>query len=847
MTYVTLENCDREPIHLLGRVQSFGFLIGFDQEWRVSHISENARTFLPSLDESALGQEARVLLTPEIVHTIRNRLQYQRPDSGPEVIGDLALPGATQRFDAAVHRSGDTVVLECEPAMDPFSETELSAVRNAAARFANATGMKRLMNDAVRLVRMTTGHDRVMFYRFLPDDSGEVVAEARGTDLEAFLGLRYPASDIPSQARRLYAKNPIRIIADVHDEGATIEAASNVADPVVDLSSSVIRSVSPIHLEYLRNMGVTASMSISIVIDGKLWGLIACHHYSGPYMPPLSRRNASVLLGQMLSLALQRRLSKDEQIHDEAVRRVSNEISRAVTNHVPTREALYSCGEEFEQILRADGFAFLYEGVVTRHGSTPSSDNVSALAKAVNTGSDNDIVATSEIGTLFGSIDWTKESTAGAVIIPISRTPRDYLIFFRDEVRQQVVWGGNPDKPIEYGPNGARLSPRKSFEAWQTTVAGKSEDWLPADLRAASHLRITLLEVVLRLAEEAALERRRAAETQELLIAELNHRVRNILGLVRGLVSQSRDPSLTIEQFAAIIDSRLHALARAHNQITKTNWSNSSLSGLIAAEAESYLLDRRSWLTVGGDDVLLTPTAYSTVALVMHEMVTNAAKYGALTDERGRAKVMLTLKDGGVAIDWTESGGPPVKAPTRRGFGSTIIERSVPFELQGEADIRYDLEGVSARFWIPNRHFTVAEKTAAGKTENPASPDEAGASPATHAVPQRVLIAEDNMLIAMEAEDMVRDLGATEVVIVPSVAGAMQEIEQREFDFALLDVNLGDETSFVIAETLMSRGVRIGFASGYGDDARTPATLVDVPRISKPYSNDAIRELLLGK
>ncbi|TCD14248.1 HWE histidine kinase domain-containing protein [Oricola cellulosilytica] len=833
---VDLTNCDREPIHALGRVQSFGFLIGVTSDWIVSHASTNISEFINADARELIGMPAREMFPDDTIHAIRNKLQNLGSRSGQELIGGVSFRGNDRLFDLSIHVSGETIVVESEPHDGALAVIdEITGVQVAAERLNRADTPEKMLDFAVRFVRALTGFDRVMGYRFLPDDSGEVVAEAKSAGMEPFLGLRYPASDIPKQARALYVKNPIRIIADSHDDGFAIEPApASVAD-TIDLSGSVLRSVSPIHIEYLRNMGVRASMSVSIIVEGKLWGLIACHHDT-PRALTQAKRNAALLFGQMLSLILQAKLSNLSHSLDNRVRDITNAISRSASADVKIKDLMLAQAEAIIDMMEADGMAIVRDGAADIEGMTASPDELGLIARALNARPAGMIVATNQLSTIVPEAADYAERVAGLLAIPISKTPRDYLMLCRREVSKSVKWAGNPAKPVTVGPNGARLTPRKSFETWAAIVNGQSEDWTPAQIRAADQLRITLLEVVLRLTDEASSERKRANEKQELLIAELNHRVRNLLGLVRSLISQTNGGGMSTEEFVRVLDSRVQALARAHDQITKDNWSPASLKGLIRTEAESYLVGKQDRVRIDGEDVFLVPVAFSNVALVVHELITNSAKYGALSDNRGQVKVSLRRgNDGSLFIDWVEKGGPPVKAPTRRGFGTTIIEHSIPFELRGTASIDYRLSGVRAEFCIPASHVRDAP------SEVPASVVLSTEKIAEVPFPAEVMVVEDNLLIAMDAEDALKRLGAQNVTVCPGVDRALEHLEKNPCNFALLDINLGSETSTPVAEELLSRGTPFVFASGYGEKSALPDGLDTVPILSKPYDGDGIR------
>jgi light-regulated signal transduction histidine kinase (bacteriophytochrome) len=424
------------------------------------------------------------------------------------------------------------------------------------------------------------------------------------------------------------------------------------------------------------------------------------------------------------------------------------------------------------------------------------------------------------------------------MVVPLSRPARDYLIFFRREISRSMNWAGDPSKPVTSGPFGDRLTPRKSFELWRETVRGQSSHWLAVECRIAEALRVSLLEVILRLSDLTESERRRAQERQELLIAELNHRVRNILGLIRGVITQSKDSASDVEAFTKVIGGRIHALAMAHDQITADNWGPAAFRGLINAEAGAYLAGKADRVVISGPDVLIEPQAFTTIALVIHEMMTNSAKYGALSDSLGRVEIATALDAlGRLTIDWSEHGGPPVKPPTRRGFGSTVIERSIRHDLKGDAQVEFAPAGLRALFTIPAAYVSAAPAEVRSGAETIAeSAEDAGR------MPKDVLVVEDNMIIALDAEDIMRKFGVSTVRSASSVAQALREISDHAPEFALLDVNLGAETSFEIARRLTEMGVPFVFATGYGEQVAFPPEYSDVPKLRKPYSIDALRE-----
>lgn len=842
---VDLTSCDREPIHALGAVQPFGALLAVTTDWIVARASANAEGVFGHAPDELIGTPLAELMPSETLHALRGTMHMLQGEDTVERVFGLALVEGGPPHDVAVHLSGQSIVLEAEPS-DHEPMNAVSTVRSMIARLQKAVYPEAFRREAVRQMRALTGFDRVMLYQFAQDGSGEVVAESLASGLEPYMGLRYPASDIPKQARALYLRNWLRLISDVQDPGVPLKPALGPTGEPLDLSMSVLRAVSPIHLEYLANMGVRASLSVSVIVDGKLWGLFACHH-SEPRRISLERRTAAELYGQMFSWVLDGRERDAEGDYETRARDMHQRLVGAMAVEGSTMRSIVDRIDDLQDLIASDGIGVWIDGAAELRGATPTREEFAGLVRFLNSAPPGQAFATDALGRFHPPAADYADRAAGLLAIPISRQPRDYLVFFRREVARAVSWAGDPNKPVTVGPNGARLTPRKSFEAWREVVRGRSEPWTDADLRIAEQLRVTLLEVILRITDGAERERRASQERQELLIAELNHRVRNILGLIRGLVGQSRAGAGSAAEFASVIGGRIEALARAHDQITTTNWGPGALRDLLRAEAEAYLDAAAERVVLEGPDILLEPQAFSIVALVVHELMTNASKYGALCDGSGRVRVGWSLDPmGRLVLTWRETGGPAVQAPTRRGFGTTVIERSIPFDLKGEAELRYELTGVEGRFVVPATYVREVEPST-GEDDAVQAVRDVTAVTAIG----RVLLVEDNMLIALDAEDALTGLGAEAVDVASSVPDALAAIKRARPDLAVLDVNLGPETSIPVAEHLTELGVPFVFATGYGDRVPRPANVAEAPIVSKPYTQDLLRKaisaLLEGK
>ncbi|MEM5517909.1 HWE histidine kinase domain-containing protein [Henriciella sp. AS95] len=841
-TKIDLSNCDREPIHILGHVQQFGCLIAVNSDWIISHASDNTSAFLELNAKDIIGDSLSDIFDSAALGQIRARLQQlDSPDAVERLFGLSLLPGNDRRFNAGVHRSGPYVIIEIEAGGDDKRTDYTSYVRPMIDRVRRARTVEELCKIAARQMKALTGFDRVMVYRFAADQSGEVIAEAVSPNIDSFLGLHYPASDIPQQARDLYRRNLLRIISNVNEKVSPIIPERSPDGEPLDLSMSGLRAVSPIHIEYLKNMGVEASLSVSILRREKLWGLFACHHYS-PRVLPYEIRSAAELFAQLFSFILDQILTdsanaqsqRTQVLHDQLMSQLAG--GRSVKEHFP------AVVDALSSVIENDGVAAWVDGEFLSLGTTPTREEFMGIVRMLHTTAGGRVFATDELGEVHPPARDYLDRAAGLLAVPVSRRPRDYIVLFRQEINKSVKWAGNPEKPVTLGPNGPRLTPRKSFELWQETVHGQSEPWTSAQVSAAEQLRVTLLEVVLRMSDAAHQDRIRANERQELLIAELNHRVRNILNLIRGVVAQSAKDAASVSELSTVIGGRIHALGRAHDQLTQDNWAPSSLFGLIRTEVDAYLGKKASRVRISGPDAMLTPTAFSTMSLVIHEMTTNSAKYGALADSRGEIAITTQeADDGSLAISWRESGGPAVQAPTRKGFGTTIIENSIPHELSGTAETRYALTGLEADFTVPAK-FVSSFNAASSPTPEAAS--KPPGKPAGGIEMGNVLIVEDNMIIALDAEDLLRNAGAESVLVSSSVEEAQRELDSNDIAFALLDVNLGSETSEPIAAALSENGTPFVFATGYGDSAALASKFPGAPILQKPYDENSLTDAI---
>lgn len=838
---VDLTNCDREPIHIPGSIQAHGALLACDAVLgSVSRHSANAGDILGVNEASLNGRRVEDIFGAEITHTLRNALTNANAAKRPSLVFGLAF--CERRFDVSVHRSGNEAILEFEPTGAGRGQP-LDVVRTVIARAGSAATIEDLVADTVRLIRAVLGYDRVMIYRFEEDGSGQVISEAKSAHLESFLGQYFPASDIPQQARSLYLKNTIRIIMDADGARVPIVPEDDDAGRPLDLSHAHLRSVSPIHCEYLRNMGVSASMSISIVINGALWGLVACHHYSPKHLD-MSERVAMEMFGEFLSLHLDVIRQKRRIEIGRAARDALDRVLRKSPLHGDIADLLRSSLAEFAGMLPCDGVGLWIDGKWTADGETPPAAAIPELTHFLNGVTGGRVWASHTLCQDHGAASDYCPQASGVLAIPLSQRPRDYLLYFRKEFEHTLNWAGNPEKSYETGSFGDRLTPRKSFAIWKETVKSQSRPWTDTDHETSEAIRAALVEVVLRQNELLAEERGKADLRQRMLNEELNHRVKNILAVIRSLVGQANPHGRTLEEYLDVLRGRIEALAIAHDQVVRGE-GGGFLKDLLRAELKPYR-DQAEAITFEGPPVWVDTTAFSVLALVFHELATNAAKYGALSRSNGRLTVSWTIDDQrNCELVWEETGGPDVQAPSRRGFGSILIARSIPHDLGGQSDVDYRPEGLRARFLIPARSLTMAESAQRAISEEPGAGEEKRALPATlDAV--SVLLVEDQMLIAMDAEMMLGDAGLTHVVTVSSVNEALEKLKSFQPSAAVLDINLGNGTSIAIAEVLRRMGTPFIFATGYGDSSIIPEAFSDVRVVRKPYSGEDLAAAIIS-
>ncbi|MBD2571097.1 GAF domain-containing protein [Anabaena lutea] len=512
-TPVDLTNCDKEPIHIPGLIQPHGILLVLQApNLNIIQVSENIFDILGIPSEDILGKTLKILFNSKQIHLIKQSLAELSETINPL---DLHIDTQTGRknFDGIIHKSYGFIILELELVSPKHDNGDFlsfySLLQPVICKLQKLSYLDELCQIIVKEIRNLTSFDRVMVYKFDSEGAGEVIAEAKLESLSSFLGLHYPPSDIPKQAKQLYTLNPLRLIPDVNYQAVKIINIDNsVNDIPLNLSGSVLRSVSPIHVEYLKNMGVTASMSISLIREQKLWGLIACHHYSAAKYVPYKLRTVCELLGRVMSLEISAKAENEYLDYKIILKEILSDILSKIIKNENWIEVLSENRSKLLALVGAEGVAICDENKVIMIGKTPVLNEINNICKFLEAdifhqGVSDYLYEIDSLAKIYPEAENFKNVGSGLLAIMISQEYKQYILWFRPEVIQTVNWAGNPHKPVDISEDGTvRLSPRKSFELWQETVKLKSLPWQRCEIEVAKELRNIIVGIVLQKAEE---------------------------------------------------------------------------------------------------------------------------------------------------------------------------------------------------------------------------------------------------------------------------------------------------------------------------------------------------------
>lgn len=826
-----MENCENEEIQYVGAVQPYGWLLGTAVGTQLAtHVSDNVQGMTGLSVDDVLGMSLDELFSEQILHTIRNASGHSTITQQREHIGTVTVGSGD--FDLTMHVAGEVAVFELIP-VNPEHDavTSFSKAQAMLNRLSTIDDVDELLSESVAELRWFSGFDRVKVYRFLSDGSGEIVAEDTRYGVDSFLGLRFPASDVPQSARRLYATTPMRSISDVSGVQAQLVAADG--QPDIDLSLAVLRGHVPVHSLYLKNMGVGATLSLPIVIDGEMWGLFAFHHLEPKHLSS-AESLVSELLGRSLSILIQAATERQRRRYLDHCLQIS--ASLFGPNDSPVGFGAYwdSASSELHELISCDGVAFVLKDKVMAYGDCPTEEGMRALVSQTQVVGDDIQSFESLAEVIPGDLC---RSSAGALVLTDPVPLSDALIFFRNETSSEVRWAGNPEKDLIEEDDGLRLNPRSSFAEYLDSTTGRSSSWDGDEIDLA-----TSLVQALRRSYSTAEMQKEHTDRMGLMVRELNHRVRNILAVVQSLVSQSDVSDEAVAAYVDGLERRIHALAGAHDLLTESAWGKVDLRGLFEGTLRPYSETKPNAIVLTGADVRVDSPVASALTLVIHELASNAAKYGSLSNEAGQVALSWSVSAAGFVIEWTESGGPPVKPATSRGFGTSVISESLEFEFDADVDYKLDPGGATARFLLSPELAILSDESSDDDSDSKA----ALAPGSSLERVLQVLVVEDDFVVSKDTVAKLKRLITGDISVVPSIDAALGILDDQSFDFAMLDVNLRGDFSGPVADALTERRIPFVFATGYGSRDRELEGYDCLGILTKPLTKTRLQSALVS-
>lgn len=526
---VDLSNCDREPIHIPGSIQPHGLFCALSEpELDLISVSANVAFWTGRAATEFVGQSVEFLLTEESTAELRRALEQPNPVQGNPYALRLRGREAEAEWNGILHRHDGLVLLELEPRAEGALSYRacFDHVRTLTQRLQTAKSLADACAKTVAEVRRMTGHGFVMVYRFLPDAAGQVIAEDRSEGMPSYIGLYFPASDIPAQARALYVRNPSRNIPNAaYSPAVLVPAVDPRTGKPIDLSQTGLRSVSPIHVEYLANMGMQASMSVSIIRDGKLWGLISCMDRE-PRYPSYEVRQACELMAHALAWQIGVLAEIEAANYRLRLKTLQTTLALDMGSASDAHDVLRHHSPALLEAVDAAGAVLWAAGTMTPVGRTPPEEHLSDLLDWVGQSMGGEIFHTDHLSGSYSGGAAMTASASGLLAVPLSRSGKDMMLWFRPELPRTVQWGGDPNKAATPKGSDGRLHPRKSFEAWAEQVRGRSRSWEPYEIAAAMEFRDMAVDAIVR--RSAELERstaaiRRSADQLETFVHVASH------------------------------------------------------------------------------------------------------------------------------------------------------------------------------------------------------------------------------------------------------------------------------------------------------------------------------------
>lgn len=677
---VDLTNCDKEPIHIPGKVQSHGFLVAVDGESHlISYISENISPYINKSPKSCLGEPVDNLLTDLSVSAFplgfAHILMLVHANKGGEMGNPFFLKLDGKPFTLIVNQAGPEQLMEFEPELYDHNIDLHTMISRPVSRILAGKDLSSLLQHAAEEIKNVIKYDRVMMYKFGEDGHGEVVSEAKNDDLDPLLGLHYPASDIPKQARELYKLNLTRIIADVNKETSPI-ITFKPADAPLDLTHSELRAVSPIHIQYLKNMGVASSFSISLIVNKELWGLIACHNYT-PQLINYKSRDASKIIGQIVSSALEFRQEEQVSIASAEFQRVADAMAGYLEKEDDMTMALTGHASTIKDIIDATGAVLVLDRKISRMGITPEPAQIDELVEWVINQVPDTLYLSNRFPEVFPPAKNYSSMASGIMVCMLSRELGEMIIWMRPEKIEKVTWAGNPAKPVDGHADGPlSISPRKSFEKWTEIVKNTSDPWRKSDIANVIKVREQIISIINRKANQIRLLNDRLVQAYEELDTfnhTVSHDLRSPLSSIRSYseLLAAADHDLDEPARKKILERIIFCADKMNRLITEIL----RYSKMGRAEVEATPLDMGALLREIQAEVITdlqpknlefqlgdTPSFRGDAVMinqVFTNLINNAVKYSAraspskvaVSGVKNSNEILYSVSDNGVGID----------------------------------------------------------------------------------------------------------------------------------------------------------------------------------------------------
>lgn len=638
-----LQHCEREPIHQVGSVQPHGILLALDEHFFICYCSENAATIFSLPWSDLLGKSFAGFISETAIEQMRSLEGLG--DWRSSALMNLDIRKADRWFacDAAISFNAPYWLVELEPKAPDQSELfsqMFVPTRDLLWQLDAEKDLENYTSRVAELVRLTTGYDRVMMYQFDSNWDGEVIAESRSELTRSYLGNRFPASDIPSQARALYTRNLTRVIADVNALPALIQCEQDTRSALpLDLTYSAYRSLSPVHLEYLRNMGVTATLTISLIQNGKLWGMLACHHKS-PKQVTLRERELYELIGKTISIKLSDLQRNEEEKLKHRVNQFLLDVSTGSLAELPK-----STVDELMSIVDATGVVLVSNGCRYTFGKTPSSGQLSELESELRLRTPVKVFHTDELASIYPGATQYAETACGILLAPLSHKLENYVMWCRGRMTYTRNWAGKPHKELSQTKDGFRISPRQSFENWTQTCHNKSVPWSALQIELAADLAQAFIKQI---SQQSLLEQeqnfRNLVELSATMIVRLDDD-----GAIRYASSASEQimgraaSGLEGVQFASLLqDEDADAFRRAWGTLNRTDSSEKLTLSFVHADGRCVWAEVEIRRPEGGRSGTLG------AILTVHDITQHHNYQMALEDLHQRNALLLNAKVDGI-------------------------------------------------------------------------------------------------------------------------------------------------------------------------------------------------------